>query len=164
MKRGEIIICVILPLHFTRILTSKSLSASPYFLSQGLWVTDSFITQQLLHCIVFALSVTGREKGQRFAERGCRKQCLALKQCSVNYLLSGFYTLYRQTQPTPQCTLCRCFLFRYDESRCLPLLFSAGFPLTLGYLHIPTGGIAVEHECGPSSNKGFQEHYSQLCP
>lgn len=46
-------------------------------------------------------------------------------------------------KPTLRGTLRRCFLFRYDESCCLPLLFSAGFPLTPGYLSVPTGGTAA---------------------
>lgn len=63
------------------------------------------------------------------------KQCLAIKQCSENYC---------QTNTQNQR---RCFLCRYDESwRLLP--FSAGFPLTLVYLHVPHG-----RNCSPSRNK-----------
>lgn len=134
VKRGnQIFFCV------TVRFTSRAVFVSfPLPVSELSILTARLVNSSALH--------EGQVRGPVTGGR-TEKQCLAVEQRSENHVVA---VRQKQTQPVRR-THCRCFLCRYDESCCL-LPFSAGFPLTLGYLHIPTGGTAVQVVTKASKN------------
>lgn len=104
MKRGEIIFCAMVPLHFTMILTSEAVSPHSCFslcVSLGYrFLCSTNTVDDSCYTALFCIICNWEEKGQRSAERGCTKQCFALKQCSVNYILAVRLLHIMQTNTT----------------------------------------------------------------